>query len=183
MNCLNIEDNNSISEFLTSNYSLKYTELKNLDISSEENISAVEFLHKTISSPNKNMVAYIHTRNGLSYISVQADNSDIKSVKNEHSRRSIPIHQQLIDWGFLEYVEEQQKKTTSDNNRLFPNITMHNKGDRYSASKYYNKYFGEVLKGINLEGKGYSSYSMRHTFMDYLRRAGYSCYCERYTGK
>jgi putative integrase/resolvase recombinase protein phage-related integrase len=120
------------------------------------------------------LISDIHTRNGLSYISVQADNSDIKSVKNEHSRRSIPIHQQLIDWGFLEYVEEQQKKTTSDNNRLFPNITMHNKGDRYSASKYYNKYFGEVLKGINLEGKGYSSYSMRHTFMDYLRRAGYS---------
>lgn len=59
MNCLNIEDNNSISEFLTSNYSLKYAELKNLDISSEENVSAVEFLHKTISSPNKNMVAYI----------------------------------------------------------------------------------------------------------------------------
>lgn len=59
LNCLNIEDNNSISEFLTSNYSLKYAELKNLDISSEENVSAVEFLHKTISSPNKNMVAYI----------------------------------------------------------------------------------------------------------------------------
>ena len=64
------------------------------------------------------LISDIHTRNGLSYISVQADNSDIKSVKNEHSRRSIPIHQQLIDWGFLEYVEEQQKKTTSDNNRL-----------------------------------------------------------------
>ena len=59
LNCLNIEDNNSISEFLSSNYSLKYIELKNLDISSEKNIDAVNFLHKTLSTPNKNMVTYV----------------------------------------------------------------------------------------------------------------------------
>ncbi len=59
LNCLNIEDNNSVSEFLSSNYSLKYIELKNLDISSEKNIDAINFLHKTLSSPNKNMVTYV----------------------------------------------------------------------------------------------------------------------------
>ena len=59
LNCLNIEDNNSISEFLLSNYSLRYIELKNLDISSEKNIDAVNFLHKTLSSPNKNVITYV----------------------------------------------------------------------------------------------------------------------------
>lgn len=120
------------------------------------------------------LISDIYTQDDLSCIRVQADNSDEKSVKNEHSKRIVPIHQQLIDWGFLDYVEQRKKNATSDNSRLFPNITMHMKGDRYSASKYYDKYFGKVLKGINLEGKGYSSYSMRHTFVDYLRRAGYS---------
>lgn len=59
LNCLNIEDNNSISEFLLNNYSLKYSELQNLDITSEKNIAAVNFLHKILSSPNKNIVTYV----------------------------------------------------------------------------------------------------------------------------
>lgn len=59
LNCLSIQDNNSISESLTSNDSLKYAELKNLDINSKENLPAIEFLIKAISPPNRNTVAYI----------------------------------------------------------------------------------------------------------------------------
>lgn len=121
------------------------------------------------------LISDIQTRDGLNYIRVQAGDSQTKSVKNKHSIRSIPIHQQLIDWGFLEYVE-QRKKASSSTDRLFPSIIMNDKGngERFSASKYHNKYFSKLLEDVNLSGQGYSSYSLRHTFTDFLRRAGYS---------
>lgn len=59
LNCLNIENNNSVSEFLISKYSLKYAELKNLNLSDKKNNQALEFLHKKMSGPNKNVVAYV----------------------------------------------------------------------------------------------------------------------------
>lgn len=56
LNCLSLEENNGVSAFLTSKYSLDYTELNSLDYD-ETNESAVRLLKKT--STERNLAAYI----------------------------------------------------------------------------------------------------------------------------
>ena len=57
LNCLNIEGNNSVSAFLTSNYDLNYVEINKLDVSGFESQNAATFLNKIATQ--RKMTAYV----------------------------------------------------------------------------------------------------------------------------
>ena len=83
-----------------------------------------------------------------------------QSLKTAASRRQIPIHQALIDAGFLDFVKEQRGKW------LWGNGNVKDKAD--TASKKANRLRNKVPE---LAGKdsGYGMHSTRHSFVTKLK--------------
>lgn len=117
---------------------------------------------------------------GLWYINITAsadDGEDAKSLKNEESRRIIPIHQQLLDLGFLDYVEEQRaldetQKTISDGAYISNLFGLKlGTGDKFGKEpgRWFNdKYLKDHL-GIKKDE--ISFHSFRHRFVTSLAQA------------
>jgi integrase len=89
-----------------------------------------------------------------------------KKLKTEASDRLIPIHSQLIELGFLDYVQSLRRKKVV---RLFPEL----KPDKYgsygaSASKWFSRY--KTGCGITISTKAFHSF--RHTVANHLKQKG-----------
>jgi integrase len=91
---------------------------------------------------------------------------DERGVKNDGSRRLIPLHPALIDRGFLRYVETVR----SADGQLFPKLKP-NPAGYYGASfgKRWAIYLREVVK---LETTVPPMHGFRHTFKTLCRGAG-----------
>ncbi|MCQ1779165.1 integrase [Neorhizobium galegae] len=98
-----------------------------------------------------------------------ADDIDgFKSVKNEGSKRVVPIHTELLALGFIDYVTSIKE---AGNSRLFPKAERNSRGQMIAD---FSREFGRYLTRIGLKkGRGLSLYSFRHGAFDALRRAGY----------
>ena len=112
-----------------------------------------------------------------------ADNPKVpeaKRIKSDEARQ-VPIHPRLIELGFLEYVNSQQranqKKLFGDGLTYLPprsEDTDHNKeGWAKSAGKFFNeKPKGYLVAiGVHIPHDGKSLYSFRHTLETNLRNA------------
>ena len=94
---------------------------------------------------------------------------DSKRLKTASSRRRVPLHPQLISFGFLAFVEERRKHRKETGPRLFSGI----KPDKYGSltdrpSKAFSRSF--IPAEIQL-GERQALYSLRHNVRDALRRA------------
>jgi integrase len=88
------------------------------------------------------------------------------SLKSPASRRTVPIHTSLRDFGFLNYVEILK---AAGSVRLFPELKVNNRGQHGATpSRFLRKYLERL--GIKTEGDGLGFHSFRHTFTDELRR-------------
>jgi len=86
-----------------------------------------------------------------------------KSIKTNSSKRIVPIHSQLINLGFLDYINRLK---IENNNLIFPAWQPRNG----KASANASKWFGRYLEGIGLrdevEGARLSGFhALRHTFI------------------
>jgi len=90
------------------------------------------------------------------------DSKPDQHLKNGASRRLIPIHQQLLDLGFIEFVESRRK--TGRDCLLFTGLKPIN--DKYSHNA--SKWFGRFRTGLSIE-QGKVFHSFRHTTADSLR--------------
>ena len=99
---------------------------------------------------------------GSLFISVNANTSD-KLVKNDPSKRSIPVHPDLLRIGFLSFVEQEKGETK----KLFPDLNPSGRG-YYSErmSRWFNEGF---LPKTGSKTDKTSFHSFRHTFRDELR--------------
>lgn len=91
-----------------------------------------------------------------------------KSLKNKHSQRVIPIHDELVKLGFLAFharaVENKQA-------RLFPEIEPDARGQiSGKPSGWYRRYVQRI--GVK-EDRSVNFHSFRHGLTDACRRAGY----------
>ena len=80
-----------------------------------------------------------------------------QTVKTDNSRRCVPLHQELISKGFLEYVERSQ-------GRLFPQLTYY-KG---SFSHYFTRWFSRFRKKASVP----EFHSLRHYVATAFKKAG-----------
>ena len=100
------------------------------------------------------------------------DTEDDQSTKNKSSNRVIPIHKILLDFGFLNYVKQQEK---NNQERLFSELYL-------TKSKGYGQHFGkifndykktwleiETLNKIKERKILLDLHSFRHTFTTALR--------------
>jgi integrase len=91
-----------------------------------------------------------------------------KTIKTHSSRRSVPVHPELIRIGFLRFVKFRGK----GNELLFPDLTLdkyQRRGSRFS--KQWNKHLRGILH-LKDEDHTKSFHSFRHTFKDNCRRVG-----------
>jgi integrase len=91
-----------------------------------------------------------------------------KKLKNDASKRVVPVHPKLISCGLIKYVVDLQKKDTP---RLWMNLTWR-EADGYSNS------FGNWYRRFNRDqiskDVGKVFHSFRHTVTDALKQAGVS---------
>ncbi len=91
-----------------------------------------------------------------------------KKVKTSSSRRIVPVHPELINIGFLTYVESQR---ITGANRLFPEVSVGSDG--YYSSPY-SKWHNHFLISVGTKSERKSFHSFRHNFRDALREADIS---------
>ncbi|MDP3006625.1 site-specific integrase [Methylotenera sp.] len=87
-----------------------------------------------------------------------------QELKNDGSRRVIPLHSELIRLGFIKYVNGLKKGL------VFPDLTKAGAYD--SLSTNWSKWFGRYLRTVVLiKDERMVFHSFRHCFKDYARAA------------
>lgn len=90
------------------------------------------------------------------------DEQEDQQLKNEISKRSIPVHPHLLELGLLSYLEERK---TSGETMLFSGLNRH--GEKHSH--YASKWFSKFKKRLGFDTKKKVFHSFRHTMTDALR--------------
>ncbi len=90
-----------------------------------------------------------------------------KKAKSWSTIRELPIHKKLIEFGFLDLVEELKGKGEE---RLFPDLRL-DLTDSYGDA--FGKKFSYFIKiKLDIKGGNKSFHSLRHNVTDAIRRAG-----------
>ncbi len=92
------------------------------------------------------------------------DQSDGKSVKTAASRRTVPVHPELLRLGFQKYVA-----TLDKGGRLFPDLRQDQFG-KWTGN--YSKWWGRWARGLGIKDHRKVFHSFRHTFKAACRQAG-----------
>ncbi|MEF1217367.1 site-specific integrase [Photobacterium damselae] len=93
-----------------------------------------------------------------------SDSNEKQCLKTKNAYRLVPIHRALLDSGFIEYVEERNRK------RLKQLFDYKPYGKNHDWSFHYRTHLGKVQTAIGMKSKERSTaYSFRHTFIDELK--------------
>lgn len=104
---------------------------------------------------------------GIPCIRIIENEARLQHVKNNGSRRTIPIHPKLIEIGFLEYVSKVRK--VSPKGQLFPHLTPTRDGYGKNMTYWFNK---TVLERLGLKGEAKKDFhSFRHTVIDEFKNS------------
>jgi len=104
---------------------------------------------------------------GIPYLRITDE--DGRQLKNEQSRRDVPLHPELILIGFLEYVAEA---TARPNDQVFPELKPGGK-DR-KLGYYFSKQFSSYRNAIGVRRRGLDYHSFRHGVTTKLYQADVS---------
>lgn len=104
---------------------------------------------------------------GVWYFNIQDDELADQHLKNEGSRRHVPLHHDLLDhWGFLDYLEATKKAKQT---RLFYQSTKNVYGYGNATGQWFNRVIHTKLN-MNVKPK-VVFHSFRHTFVSSLHEA------------
>lgn len=95
----------------------------------------------------------------------KVDYSEKRRLKNQVSRRKIPVAQELLSLGFLQYVDWVRKQ---DAVMLFPTLRPDFHGKLCGA---FSKWFGRHKREIGFTSNKKVLYSLRHNMKDLLEAA------------
>lgn len=84
-------------------------------------------------------------------------------LKNKQSKRIVPIHPKLIEFGLIDYLRETRKDKKE---RLFYKL-MYDKKNHYAHP--ISTWFGRYLKELHLKNRSKVFHSIRHTTKTFLR--------------
>ena len=91
------------------------------------------------------------------------DKFEGQRLKNNSSRRLVPIHNKLLEIGFIEYVN------SVEHGRIFPALKQERDGFGTAASKW----FGRLKSKLGF-GRGHDFHSFRHTVATQLKNSDIS---------
>jgi site-specific recombinase XerD len=105
---------------------------------------------------------------------IHINDKDDKSVKTESSIRLIPIHQHLIDLGFVRYVSAIKAARQDPVNRVYKTPKLW--WDIYQVNGKYsnacNKAMLQIFKHLSFKTKGDKYHGLRHSLVYILKNAG-----------
>jgi len=90
------------------------------------------------------------------------NNKKDKKVKNRNSIRTVPVHKELLNLGFIEYYK------TVDHERLWPDLHKGPQGYAHDFSRWFQK----VNRRHITDDTGQVFHSLRHNFTNSLKQAG-----------
>ena len=102
---------------------------------------------------------------GVTCMHITNDEKD-QTLKNDGSKRRIPIHSSLIQLGFLDYVALIKKEGHA---RVFPQLTR--KGNNGYADPV-GKWFSRLVTSVGLDDPRLVIHSLRHGGITKLHSAG-----------
>lgn len=108
----------------------------------------------------------IYKDDNIWVINISSESSDglnDKILKTKNAVRYIPIHNDLINLGLLDYLDIVSKRSI----RMFPELNKTDRSPKYG--KQVSKQFTSFIKSCGIEGKK-SFHSLRHTFSDYFKK-------------
>lgn len=111
------------------------------------------------------LVSDIRKDGDISYLDINTLDEG-KRVKNDASRRKVPLHPELIRSGFLVYVGKRRKAGDS---RLFPDLVPDQHG-KFTGN--FSKWWGRYARDIGIKDSRKVFHSFRHTVKDAFRNAG-----------
>jgi hypothetical protein len=92
-----------------------------------------------------------------------------KSLKNEASKRRVPIHSKLISLGILEYLNAVKSR---GHDRIFNQWKPKDGRASYRAEEYFRKYLRDIgLRDATLKKKVSGMHSLRSTFITHSARS------------
>ena len=110
-------------------------------------------------------IAFIDIDDRENVVPAEPD-TDGRSLKNEMSRRVVPIHDRLIELGFLEYVEAMRKLGQT---MLFPDLKQNVFGKfTQEGSRRANRFIDKFVS----KDRRLVFHSLRHRFKDEGRNVG-----------
>jgi integrase len=113
-------------------------------------------------------IADVRQEHGVWIMDINDYGDGDKRTKTAGSRRLVPIHSALIALGFLKHVERQRAAGAA---QVFPEIDIPKEGQIAAQfSREFNRYLAKV--GVK-KGGDIVTYSLRHTFIDRARAAGF----------
>jgi len=92
-----------------------------------------------------------------------------KRLKTPTAIRTVPVHPQLIEFGWLRYVDDVRRRDGMDA-WLFAPISPQASG----VLKAWTKWFGRYLRSVGITDRRKVFHSFRHSFKDALRAADVS---------
>ena len=105
---------------------------------------------------------------GVHFMTVVEDDEIGRTVKTENSVRAVHIHPELLQIGFLTFVDHR-RKADGQKARLFPEIQQNSKRN-YGAA--FSQWFGRHKRSLGIDNANSVFHSFRHGFKDALRAAG-----------
>jgi integrase len=110
-------------------------------------------------------VCDIQEEHGIPFIRINDDEKLEQSLKNEGSRRRVPVHSSLVKLGFLDYVKKIKE---GKHVRLFPTLTRGANG----WSDPIGKAFGRLVTRVGLTDPALCLHSLRHGTLTRLHSSG-----------
>lgn len=99
---------------------------------------------------------------GAWYLAIRP--GDGKSLKTISSRRNVPLHDDLLALGFLDY-----KASVPASGRLFPKLKPHKDGLGHAIGKTWDNYLQDEVK---MQSSAKPAHGFRHAFKTLCREAG-----------
>jgi integrase len=109
----------------------------------------------------------IDTAAGVPFMTVVEDATVGRAVKTDTSVRAIPVHSELVQIGFMDFVEYARTESGSSR-RLFPEIE---RGPKGTYGEVWSKWFGRYKRSLGIDNENSVFHSFRHGFKDALRAA------------
>ena len=100
-------------------------------------------------------------------IVVEPERTD-KHLKNQSSRRIVPINDNLLELGLIEFIELLKKKDPK-RERLFQELPYRDGNYNQNVSRFFNKRY---LPSLELKTDKKNFHSFRHTVSDHLKQKG-----------
>ncbi|EBA14444.1 site-specific recombinase, phage integrase family protein [Roseobacter sp. SK209-2-6] len=109
-------------------------------------------------------IADVRHKDNIWFLDITDEGDDNKKLKTEAGRRKVPVHSELIRFGFLEFVQSRSK-----GKRLFPDFNHNaNGGYERSLGRWCNERF---LPELGIKEPGIVFHCFRHTIVTRLSQA------------